>query len=37
MSEGTIAAPASPQVSGSDSLPRILIIDSALLVNQGEL
>ena len=35
MSEGTVAAPASPQVNGSDSLPRILIIDDEAAIRES--
>jgi DNA-binding NtrC family response regulator len=35
MSEGTVAATASPQVSGSDSLPRILIIDDEAAIRES--
>ncbi len=35
MSEGTIAAPAGPQVTGTDSLPRILIIDDEAAIRES--
>ena len=35
MSEGAIAAPAGPQVTGSDSLPRILIVDDEAAIRES--